>query len=59
MNSEYQTPPIQTLRHVYLFDLYWISEVNNTTVLPAKSDSDVMSSSQSYQGLIFDSQLVY
>ena len=30
-----------------------------TTVLPAKSDSDVMFCLQSYQGLIFDRSLVY
>ena len=46
------------------------SEVNNKehcmfmgkpigTVLPAKSDSDVMFCSQSYQGLIMDRSLVY
>ena len=39
------------------------TSVNNclivSTVLPAKSDSDVMFGLQSYQGLIIDSSLVY
>ena len=35
------------------------NNINRTTVLPAKSDSDVMFCLQSYQGLIIDRSLVY
>ena len=35
------------------------STLTNSTVLPAKSDSDVMFCLQSYQGLIIDKSFVY
>ena len=44
------------------FKLYCNSTLNNfdsTTVLPAKSDSDIMFCLQSYQGLRIDRSLVY
>ena len=36
-----------------------IGETQEGTVLPAKSDSDVMFCLQSYKGLIIDRSLVY
>ena len=36
-----------------------LTESTRPTVLPAKSDSDVMFCLQSYQGLIIDRSLVY
>ena len=36
-----------------------VSRVSVSTVLPAKSDSDVMFCLKSYQGLIIDRSLVY
>ena len=41
------------------FCFYWTYDKENATVLPAKSDSDVMFCLQSYQGLRIDRSLVY
>ena len=64
LNSE-----IEVLMHVHLLFLYaaerfvWNLKIHmvfgSTTVLPAKSDSDVMFCLQSYQGLRIDRSLVY
>ena len=42
----------------YMYLMFWLS-MTPTTVLPAKSESDVMFGLQSYQGLEIDRSLVF
>ena len=41
------------------FQFQFWKDINYATVLPAKSDSDIMFCLQSYQGLMIDRSLVY